>query len=86
MVNWDLSQRETDTQVQQKSVRRNRATTLKRRKTLSRPLVEPNHNAHLLHVGRRNNTINKNGKKLRIRRVVRESRPLKSSQPSFLID
>ena len=33
------------------------------RRTSSRPLVEPEHNSHLLHTGRSNKTVTKNGKK-----------------------
>lgn len=86
MVNWDLGQQESDVSVQQKSTRRNRVTPAKKRKTLSRPLVEPEYNSHLLHAGRRSRTINKNGKKIRIRRVVKQSKPIKTSQPNFSIE
>ena len=86
MVNWDLDRKEGSSTVQQKTARRKRVSMKKRRNTLSRPLVEPEYNSHLLHAGKSTRTINKNGKKLRIRRVVRESKQINTSQPNFLID
>lgn len=55
------------------------------RRTSSRPLVEPEHNSHLLHTGRSNKTVTKNGKKLRVRRVVTAAKA-NFKQPNFSIE
>ena len=87
MVQWNLDfERNTELQRQQKPSRRRKATrTRKARRTSSRPLVEPELNSHLLHTGRSNKKIIKNGKKLRIRRVVKSSKA-NFKQPNFSID
>ena len=86
MVQWDLgsSQTAVDQRRQEPTRRTKVRKTTSTRKTSSRPLVEPGYNSHLLHTGR-SKTINKNGKKLRIRRVVRSPKTV-SKQPNFLID
>lgn len=87
MVQWDLDLEQTAvTQRPQQSSRRlkaRRTTTMRR--TSSRPLVEPEYNSHLLHAGKKNRTITKNGKKLRIRRVVKASNS-NFKQPSFALE
>ena len=55
------------------------------RRTSSRPLIEPEYNSHLLHTGRSNKTVTKNGKKLRIRRVVKAAKA-NFKQPNFSIE
>ena len=81
MVQWNLDSEQTIVaQRPRKPSRR-----LKTRRTSSRPLVEPEYNSHLLHTGRNNKTITKNGKKLRIRRVVKA--PHSSfKQPNFSLE
>ena len=77
MVQWDLGldKGDSDKGVKQR-VRRMKVNTSGQRKTSSRPLVEPEYNSHLLHTGRRSRTVNNNGRKLRIRRVAKNSRSL----------
>lgn len=86
MVQWNLDSNQTAVeQRRQEPIRRTKVRkTTSTRKTSSRPLVEPDYNSHLLHTGR-SKTISKNGKKLRIRRVVRSPKTV-SKQPNFLID
>ena len=70
MTQWDLSLNSTSVNSPTPSRRIARKTSNSRRiKTASRPLVESNYNAHLLHVGRSKNSIIKNGKKIKIRKV-----------------
>ena len=77
MVQWDLGLDKSDSNQEVKQrVRRMKVNTSGQRTTSSRPLVEPEYNSHLLHAGRRSRTVNNNGRKLRIRRVVKNSRPL----------
>tara|TARA_B100001142_G_C14282323_1_gene635439 strand:- start:852 stop:1115 length:264 start_codon:yes stop_codon:yes gene_type:complete len=87
MVQWNLDIEQTIVaQRPQKSSRRlkaRRTTTMRR--TSSRPLVEPEYNSHLLHAGRSNKTVTKNGKKLRIRRVVKAAKA-NFKQPNFSIE
>ena len=79
MVQWDLGiDRDDSVQAGKQRVRRMKVNTSGQRNTSSRPLVEPEYNSHLLHTGRRSRTVNKNGRKLRIRRVVKNARPLNS--------
>ena len=83
MVQWDLdsSQTAVDQRRQEPTRRTKVRKTTSTRKTSSRPLVEPKYNSHLLHTGR-SKTTSKNGKKLRIRRVVRSPKTV-PKQPNF---
>ena len=87
MVQWNLDfEQKAELQRPQKTSRRLKANrTPTTRKTSSRPLVEPELNSHLLHTGRSNKKVTKNGKKLRIRRVAKASKA-NFKQPNFSIE
>ena len=73
MAQWDFSLESTPSSSPTPSRRPPREISVSRKKkTSSRPLVEPKYNSHLLHAGKSKNTINKGGKKIRIRRVKRD--------------
>ena len=86
MVQWNLDfEQKAKLQRPQKSSRRIKANRIPTtRKTSSRPLVEPELNSHLLYTGRSNKKVT-NGKKLRIRRVVKASKA-NFKQPNFSIE
>ncbi len=73
MAQWDFSLESTSFSSPTPSHRPPREIPVSRKKkTSSRPLVEPKYNTHLLHAGKSKNTINKGGKKITIRRVKRD--------------
>ena len=73
MAQWDFSLESTSSSNPTPSRRPPRGISVSRKKkTSSRPLVEPKYNTHLLHAGKSKNTINMGGKKITIRRVKRD--------------
>jgi|GEM_PF-3565346 hypothetical protein len=72
MVQWDFSLEESTEQQTSRRVEIAKPRANRVRRTGSRPLVEPQYNAHLIHTGRRaKSSVTVGSKKLRIRRVVK---------------
>jgi len=73
MVQWDFSLDSASNGNVTTSRRPPRVVpSIRRKKTSSRPLVEPKYNSHLLHAGSNRTSITRNGKKIRIRKVKKD--------------
>jgi hypothetical protein len=71
MAQWDFSLENTSHNPTPSRRPPREISVSRKKKTASRPLVEPKYNTHLVHAGKSKNTINKGGKKITIRRVKR---------------
>ena len=72
MAQWDFSLENTSHNPTPSRRPPREISVSRKKKTSSRPLVEPKYNTHLVHAGKSKNTINKGGKKITIRRVKRD--------------
>ncbi len=72
MTQWNFSLNNAVPDTPTPSRRPSKQISLRRKRTASRPLVEQKYNTHLIHAGNSKNSIFKNGKKIRIRKVKKD--------------